>query len=187
VTAAMSEAEARRADLRLVREQLVFAAQVRRQTWADFTPALGFNFQGWYQTPPTQTEPTKAWQLLATLSFPIYDGGLRYGLLKERRTVEDEARFRVDNQLRLVRASVRTAIVELERAEAALGTARSAAQISADVVRLTTVSYRAGLSTNIEVIDAQLAALNADVLAALAANDKRQAELDLLLATGQLP
>src|SRR5262249_24595364 len=140
-----------------------------------------------YQTPPTQTVPRKAWQFLATLTFPIYDGGLRYGLLKARRAIEDEAHIRLDGELRLARASVRTAIAELERARAALVTARSAARLSADVVRLTTVSYRAGLSTNIEVIDAQLASLNADVLAALAENDERQAELDLLLATGRLP
>ena len=54
-------------------------------------------------------------------------------------------------------------------------------------MRLTTVSYHAGLSTNIEVIDAQLASLNADVAAALAENDERQAQLDLLLATGHTP
>ena len=55
------------------------------------------------------------------------------------------------------------------------------------MVRLTLVSYRAGLSTNIEVIDAQLASLNADVAAALAANNEKQAQLDLLLATGRFP
>jgi outer membrane protein len=122
-----------------------------------------------------------------TLGIPIYDGGLRYGFLKERRALEREAGIRLDAQLRLVSADVRTALVELERARAALGSAREAARTSADVVRLTTVSYRAGLSTNIEVIDAQLASLNADVAAALAENDERQARLDLLLATGHFP
>ena len=44
-----------------------------------------------------------------------------------------------------------------------------------------------GLLTDIEVIDAQAAALNADIQAAIAENNERQAELDLLLASGRLP
>jgi outer membrane protein TolC len=176
-----------RSDLQLSRERLAAAAKVRRQSWADFMPWAVASFEMFYQTPPTQTLPTDGWQLLVTLGIPIYDGGLRYGLVNERRVLERQAGIRLESQLRQVGADVRTALVELERARGALGSAQEAAQTSADVVRLTTVSYRAGLSTNIEVIDAQLAALNADVAAALAENDERQAGLDLLLATGHFP
>ncbi len=184
---ALDDALGLRSDVQLSRERLAAAAKVRRQSWADFMPWAAASFEMFYQTPPTQTLPTDGWQLLVTLGFPIYDGGLRYGLVKERRALEREAGIRLDSQLRLVSADVRTARVELERARVAFGSAREAAQTSAEVVRLTTVSYRAGLSTNIEVIDAQLASLNADVAAALAENDERQARLDLLLATGHFP
>src|SRR5262249_43769701 len=88
---------------------------------------------------------------------------------------------------RLVSADVRTATSELDHARIALVSAREAAQLAADTLRLTTVAYRAGLSTNIEVIDAQTAALNADIAAALADTNERQAELDLLLASGRFP
>ncbi|MDB4969869.1 MAG: outer rane efflux protein [Myxococcales bacterium] len=184
---ALDDAQRLRIDLHLSQELLTAATKVRRESWADFMPWATASFEGFYQTPPTQTVPTRGWQLLVTLTLPIYDGGLRYGLLKERRALEHEAGIRVDAELRLVSSSVRTALVELERARTALGSAREAARLDADVVRLTTISYRAGLSTNIEVIDAQLAALNADVNAALAANNERQAQLDLLLATGRFP
>jgi outer membrane protein TolC len=185
--AALDDAQRLRSDVHLTREQLAAAAKVRRESWADFMPSASASFDYFYQTPPTQTLPTQGWQLVISVGVPIYDGGLRYGLLKERRALEREASIRLDAELRLVSADVRTAIVELQRARAALGSAQAAARTSADVVRLTTVSYRAGLSTNIEVIDAQLASLNADVAAALAENNERQAQLDLLLATGRFP
>lgn len=184
---ALDDAQRLRSDLQLSQELLTAATKVRRQSWADFMPFMSATFEGFYQTPPTQTVPTKGWQLLATLTLPIYDGGLRYGLLKERRALEHEAHIRLDSVLRLVSSNVRTALVELARARTALGSAREAARLNTDVVRLTTISYRAGLSTNIEVIDAQLASLNADINAALAANNERQAQLDLLLATGRFP
>jgi outer membrane protein TolC len=186
-TSALDDAQRLRSDLRLSRESLVAATRVRRESWADYVPWIDANYQFFYQTPPTQTLPTTGWQLTLTLGFTIYDGGLRYGLLKERRALEREARIRVDNELRLVSADVRTAESELAHARVALATAREAARLSADTLRLTIVAYRAGLSTNIEVIDAQTTALNADVSAALAENSERQGELDLLLASGRFP
>ncbi|MCU1280534.1 MAG: outer rane efflux protein [bacterium] len=185
--AALDDAQRLRSDVHLTREQLTAAAKVRRESWADFLPSASASFEYFYQTPPTQTLPTSGWQLVLSVGVPFYDGGLRYGLYKERRTVERETGIRLDAELRLASADVRTALVELERARAALASAKEAAKVSADVVRLTIVSYRAGLSTNIEVIDAQLASLNADVAAALAANNERQAQLDLLLASGRFP
>lgn len=184
---ALDDAQRLRSDLRLSRESLVAATRVRRESWADYVPWIDANYQLFYQTPPTQTVPTKGWQLTITLGFTIYDGGLRYGLYKERRALEREARIRLENELRLVSADVRTAESELQHARAAVATAREAARLSADTLRLTIVAYHAGLSTNIEVIDAQTAALNADVSAALAQNNERQAELDLLLASGRFP
>jgi outer membrane protein TolC len=186
-TSALDDAQRLRSDLRLSRESLVAATRVRRESWADYVPWIDASYQFFYQTPPTQTLPTKGWQLTLTLGFTIYDGGLRYGLLKERRALEREARIRLDNELRLVSADVRTAESELAHARVALATAREAARLSADTLRLTIVAYHAGLSTNIEVIDAQTAALNADVSAALAENSERQGELDLLLASGRFP
>jgi outer membrane protein TolC len=185
--AAVGDAHRLRSDLRLSRAQLTYATKVERESWADFMPSASAEFDIFYQTPPTQTLPTHGWQLLVTVTVPLYDGGLRYGLIKARRALQSEAAIRADAELRLVNADVRTALTELMRARTALVSAREAARLDVDVVRLTTVSYRAGLSTNIEVIDAQLASLNADVAAALAQNDERQAELDVLLATGHTP
>jgi outer membrane protein TolC len=184
---ALDDARRLRSDLRLSRESLVAATRVQRDSWADYVPWIDATYQFFYQTPPTQTLPTTGWQLTVTLGFSIYDGGLRYGLVKERRAIERETRIRLDNELRLVSADVRTAESELAHARAALTTAREAARLSADTLRLTIVAYHAGLSTNIEVIDAQTASLNADVTAALAENNERQGELDLLLASGRFP
>lgn len=187
VSSALDTARRLRSDLHLADERLRAAMQVRQQSWTDFVPSANASFQAFNQNPPTELLPEHGWQLTVTLDMPLYDGGLRYGLLKERRALEDEARIRFDAELRLVAADVRTALAEVTRAQSTLASARDAARLDADVVRLTSISYRAGLSTNIEVIDAQMAALDADVAAAQASNEERQAELDLLLATGRLP
>jgi outer membrane protein TolC len=82
---------------------------------------------------------------------------------------------------------VRLAASELSYARAALTSAREAARLWTDSLRLTLIGYRSGLLTDIDVIDAQTQALNADIQAAIAENNERQGELDLLLASGRLP
>src|SRR5258706_3330701 len=131
-TVALDDAQRLRSDLRLSRERLTAAAKVKRESWADFIPYASASFQMFYQTPPTQTLPTDGWQLLVTVGLPIYDGGLRYGLLKERRALENEARIRLDAELRLVSADVRTAIIQHHGARTALGSSRATVVLASD-------------------------------------------------------
>ena len=72
-------------------------------------------------------------------------------------------------------------------AERALMHARAAAQQASSVVDIVNVSYRAGVATNIEVIEAQKQARDADNIVAVAEDNVRRARLDLLAATGRFP
>ncbi len=55
------------------------------------------------------------------------------------------------------------------------------------MVDIVNISYRAGAATNIEVIDAEGRARNADTAVAVAEDDLRRAKLDLLAALGRFP
>ncbi|MGH9347524.1 MAG: TolC family protein, partial [Vicinamibacterales bacterium] len=78
----------------------------------------------------------------------------------------------------------REAVVHTERA---LDRARSAAEQALEVMRITDVAFREGATTNIEVIDAQREARDAETAAAIAEDALRRARLDLLVATGLFP
>ena len=69
----------------------------------------------------------------------------------------------------------------------ALAAARRAAEQANEVVRITDVAFRAGATTNLEVIDAQRRARDAETAAAIAEDRVRQARLDLLVALGLFP
>jgi outer membrane protein TolC len=51
----------------------------------------------------------------------------------------------------------------------------------------TNLAYHAGATTNIEVIDAERRARDADSAVIIAEDNVRQARLDLLVAAGQFP
>ena len=65
--------------------------------------------------------------------------------------------------------------------------ARAAAAQAEEVVIITDVAFREGATTNIEVIDAQRGARDAETAAAIAEDAVRRAQLELLVATGRFP
>ena len=184
---AEQDVKERRKDLEALMVRSQAADDVVSHHWADFVPTLAVTFEPFYQT-QSLAQPTSAgWQATAALVWPIYDGGLRYGLQKERKLLADEAHLAEDAALRQAHSDVRAALAEVAHADAGLIAARQAAKLAHEALDLTNIAYHAGASTNIEVIDAERVALDADTQAAVAEDQARQARLDLLAATGRFP
>jgi len=75
----------------------------------------------------------------------------------------------------------------LQSTERALTSQRLAAQQADEVVSITNTAFEAGATTNLEVIDAQRSARDAESAAAIAEDAVRRARLDLLTALGRFP
>ncbi|HEY6462373.1 MAG TPA: TolC family protein [Polyangiaceae bacterium] len=183
---ALAEAE-RRSDVRAANARMKQAQHTVHDDWTDYSPYLVGSFVPFYQTPATVTYPTTGWQAQLILTIPLYDGGLRYGQEHERAANRDEAKAQLDGVLRQARSDVRTAFEELKRADAALASSREAAKLAESALELANIAYRAGAYTNIEVIDAERTARDAETAVAVAEDGARQARLDMLAATGRLP
>ncbi len=184
---ARKEAPTLRADIKLFRGRLDAAHHLVRDHWTDFMPTVIGSFLPFYQTPPTPTIPNSGWQATLLLNWQIYDGGLRYGLQRERKALQNEAQVGLEGELRQVSSDLRTSDQEVSRTQVAFDQARNAAQLAEKALELTTLAYKAGASTNIEVIDAERTARDADTAAANAEDAVRQAQLDVLIASGRFP
>jgi cobalt-zinc-cadmium efflux system outer membrane protein len=175
-----------RPDVRLFSTQLQALDRVVSDTWKSWLPTATASFTPQYVTPAGLFEPAKSWRAFFQLQVPIYDGTL--GATRKLRVADREsAKLRLDAVKLEARSEVRTAQEAVTRGEQILVTARQAAADAAEVLRITEVAYRAGATTNIEVVQAQQTARNSETLAALAEDRLRQARLDLLVALGQFP
>jgi outer membrane protein TolC len=183
---AMIEAE-HRSDVQAAGARLHATQHVVDDNWTDYSPYLSGTFMPFYQDPAIVTYPTTGWQAQLILTIPFYDGGLRYGQQKERGVARDEAQTQLDATLRQARSDVRTAFEEVKRADASLAAARDAARLAQSGLDLANIAYRAGQSTNIEVIDAERTARDAETAVAVAEDGAREARVDLLAATGRFP
>jgi outer membrane protein TolC len=184
---ALEAMETSRPDLLALRERKTAADKVLRDSWADYLPLLNATAQPFYSTPATAFTPLTGWQAQVLLSIPFYDGGLRYGLRDERRALAAEARETLEGALRQARADVRGAFTVVLRADDALAAAREGARLANEALALASLAYKQGAVTNLEVIDAERRARDAETTTALAEDTARQARLDLLTAAGTFP
>jgi outer membrane protein TolC len=184
---ALAEAPERRGDLVALRRSGEAASQVARDSWVDFLPTLSGAFQPFYQNPATVTQPETGWQAQLLLSLPLYDGGLRYGVHAERAALERDAKLKLDAALSQARSDLRIAALAVAQADLTLTSAREAAALAVEALALASEAYRAGATTNIEVIDAERRARDAETQAAIAEDGARQARLELLAASGRYP
>lgn len=184
---ALRDASSTRRDIVASRSRLEAAEQVKKNSYADYLPFLVATVQPFYQNPPTIVQPLTGWQAQLLLTIPFYDGGLRYGLAAEREALSNEARSQYEALVRQARSDVRVAFESVKRAEAALVAATNAARLAKSALDLATIAYQAGATTNLEVIDAERRARDAETAAAVAEDNARQARVDLLAASGRFP
>ena len=178
--------QAHRTDVKAQQARQEATDHLRRDNWVYYAPSLLVQAQAFRET-LTPLQPGSGWQATAILSIPLFDGGFRYGIQRERRAEDAEARANLEGLLRQASVEVRTAMEVVRNADESLQSARAAATAANTAAVLADKSYRAGASTNIEVIDAERQARDAASQVALAEDAARQARLDLLLATGVFP
>ena len=131
---------------------------------------------------------SRSWRFVVTFSQPIFDGGQRRGLrrLREADVQHVAARAAADCRFRRGRkcGSLRKPCAAPSARSRACGRPRSRRR---KCCRITNVAFEAGATTNLEVIDAQRQARDADSAAAVAEDVVRRARLDLLTALGRFP
>ena len=121
------------------------------------------------------------------LTQPLFDGGQRRARRAQKQIAVDAAKLGFTSIEIQARSEVRVARDSIESLQRAFELARLAAEQANEVLRITTTAFEVGATTNIEVIDAQREARDAETATALAEDAVRRARLDLLVALGRFP
>jgi outer membrane protein len=189
VPAAVDEAVwmAARTDLQVSIAQQRADERIWKDSPKDILPSAALSFVPQHVTPSSLFQPANTWALTFSISQPIFQGGLNKAVTAQRKASFDLAtlaRTAAEIQARADERLARESLASNERAQIS---ARVAADRAGDVLRITTAAFEAGASTNIEVIDAQRSARDADTAVTVAEDAVRRAQLDLLVALGRFP
>ena len=189
VPAAADEAGwmALRPDVRLFTAEERAADRVWRDSSKDWFPTGVLSFDPQALVPASIFTSARSWRLVVNFSQPIWDSGQRKAVKLVRETNLNNARLALtDLQIR-ARSEVRLAEDLVRTSERAFNSLRLAAEQAQEVLNITNFAFQAGATTNLEVIDAQRQARDADSSAAVAQNTLMRAQLDLLTALGRFP
>jgi outer membrane protein TolC len=176
-----------RPDIRVLTAQRAANERILNDSKKDWWPTANVVFGPQLLTPSGLFQPSRTWSFGLQLSQPLYEGGQRRSLRRQREAIFQASTFSLEQLQLEARAEVRTARAAVESRERALAAARRSATAANEVLKITIVAFDAGSTTNIEVIDAQRAARDQELLVALAEDAVRQARLDLLVALGLFP
>ena len=175
-----------RPDLRALKRGADNAERAKADEWREYMPTLSGAAQVGYQDPPTLTVPLTNWQAQLILSLPVFDGGLREGVVRERDAAAEQAKIRYEDALRRARADVRVAEAQVRAAEDTLVKARKTVELARESANLARQGYEGGVSTGLELMDADRRARDAETQYALSEDTLRQARLDWAAAAGPL-
>jgi outer membrane protein TolC len=171
----------------LILSRQAAAERRARDAWKDYLPSVTALFAPTILAPTGLFANSRSWRAAVLFSVPVFEGGRRRGQAREREALLDVVRFERLDAERRAGAEIRTAREAIALTERALQFARTAAMQANEVVQITDIAFREGATTNIEVIDAQRRAQDAETAVAIAEHAVRQARFELLVATGRFP
>ena len=163
------------------------ADRVWRDSVKDLFPTGIASFDPQSVNPAGVFAPSNTWRFTIVFSQPVFDGGQRRGLRRFRQAAAQASKLVLTSAQIQARSEVRLAQETMQSTERSLASIRLAAQQANEVLSITNTAFEAGATTNLEVIDAQRSARDAESAAAVAEDAVRRARLDLLAALGRFP
>ncbi|HTO78047.1 MAG TPA: TolC family protein [Thermoanaerobaculia bacterium] len=182
---ALRAARDERPELRALAERLHAAGLATEAEKAERLPRLGFQFQGGYSGFHFDD---LFWtrSVSAFLSVPVFTGGRTAARIAEADSVSRELRLEQIETDRKIEEDVRRALLAWQSARERVRVARESERLAGEELQFARDRFTDGLSSSIEVDNAQTSLVQAqeDRIAALA--DEAQSRFDLARATGRI-
>jgi outer membrane protein TolC len=141
-----------RADILAARTSAEVANRNVNDVWLQFSPTVNL-----VSTANAQTSPYlgkfEAWTIAGVLTLPLWEGGARYGALRDTRAQADQSEQRLEAARRTATIQVTQARRSVEVADESRRVAERARELARETERLARVSFQAGTGTSLDLIE----------------------------------
>jgi outer membrane protein TolC len=183
--ALVDDAIGRRPEMAAQRAQVDAARAQLNSAWARFAPQLFATGQVFASDTPYVTGKKDGWRVILELSWPLYDGGLRYGKREQANAAIAEANAGASAQRIAVAQQIEDAARDVSVARERLRLGEAQQKLAADAAASAQRSFDAGIATSLDTLDANDRLYQADVGLADARARLAQAVLALDQALGR--
>lgn len=156
-----------RPDVASLRTQVEVAHRGVNDVKYQFAPTVNLQSAVGTTTIDTGASPNTTWNVQAVLSVPLWEGGARYGSLRDAHAQEDIAALKLES-------ARRAAIIQIDQARRGVTVAEDrrrvaavARDLAADVDRLVRLSYQEGRGTSLELVTAAQSLRESEIQLAL--------------------
>jgi multidrug efflux system outer membrane protein len=176
-----------RPDVLAALKNLEVAKRNLRNTWYSFIPVLTAQSQVAATTAPNNGYPNPTWSIGAALSFPIFDGGTRYGTIKTQQAMADAANQSLQSLRYQAIIQVEQAQRGIEVAEASYKVALQQRDLAAQNDTLTQKLWVRGQGTSVDLVTASAAHRQAEQSLVVAEFGVVKARLAAIMALSTCP
>jgi outer membrane protein TolC len=159
----IAEAQARRPDVQELRWRSESSHAVKLEPLLKWLPSFTLNGRYTYTNEAGLTGRNFNWNVGVNMSWSIFDGFVRNADYRDRSATAAQADLNLRAAERRVDRDVRDALVTLESTRATLKLAQATYDVAQKNARETAELYRQGLSSALEVADANYSLFNANV------------------------
>ena len=159
---ALKQAFEHRADIKAAEAQIRAAEHALAAARDERLPSLSVNGNyGVLGTNPAQAHMT--FQAAATLNIPIWQGGRTEGDIKQAKASLAQRRAELEDPKSQVESDVRNAFLDLRAATSQVEVAQRNLQVTRETLDLTRQRFDAGVTDNVEVVQAQESLTSAEL------------------------
>jgi outer membrane protein TolC len=186
----VAEAASRRTEREALSRRLTAAQERLRAAEVSNRPTLSAGGGFDYSSPnprhfPREPEWHTSWDVGVNLGWRLFDGGRNRAEVAETSAATRAMRARIDEFDAVLGVEVRRAVTELTSSVAAIETAEQGIRAAAEARRVANERFLAGVATSADVLDAQVALLQAELDRTQALASGRVAEARLARAVGK--
>jgi len=173
-----------RADIAAARGNVEIADRQISEAELRFVPSIALGSQAGWASAAT-LGPKETWSFTATLNIPLFDGGARYGVLRDARAAAVQARdalatLRVDAMIEAARAARAIGVTT-----AAHDVARQQRDLAQSIDARTREGYAKGVGTSLDLVTSAQALRQAEINLALLDFQLAQARAGAVLANAE--
>jgi len=182
---ALRRAHEDRADLKALEAQVRAAERGLSAAKAERLPTVGVSAD-YGAIGPTPSEARRTFSVAGTVRVPIWQGGRAEGHIDQAETVLAQRLAELEDLTGVVEGDVRKSYLDLQSAASQVEVAQKNREITAETLDLTRQRFEAGVSDNVEVVQAQESVASAELDYINSVFAHNLAKLSLARSVGQL-
>jgi outer membrane protein TolC len=162
VDQALQQARESRADLKAAEAQLRAAERARAAARAERLPSAAFSADyGAIGKNPSESHGT--FSVVGSVRIPIWQGGRVQGAIQQAEAALDQRKAEFEDLKSRIEGDIRSAFLDLESARSQMDVARTNQELARETLRLSRDRFDAGITTTVEVVQAQQSISAADL------------------------